>query len=292
MSTATGQFTQGDYLLGIEGLAILRAAQAHDFESLDSRRAEVKTILDGLGSEPYSMRRDLPPTGIEAGYTIWADTYDPPSEDDYDPIIQNEQPVVRQLMDDLPDGPILDAGCGTGRHTAYLVAAGRDVTGCDVVAAMLEKARAKLPDVEFLEAELTALPYADGAFAGVVCGLTYSHLEDLGPATRELARVLRPDGRLIVSAPHPFITSVLGWRAPVFDSEGKGSEMPEYGNGHGEYIEAFMSAGLTVRRCIEPKLSAEQARWNPAGHPTAEDDALEQALTGQPSVLVWEVEKA
>jgi SAM-dependent methyltransferase len=157
---------------------------------------------------------------------------------------------------------------------------------------MLDKARQKLPDVDFQEAELTALPYEDGSFAGIVCGLAYSHLEDLGPATRELARVLRPGGRLIVSSPHPFITSVLGWRAPVFDAQGNGSEMPEYGNGHGEYIAAFTGAGLNVRQCIEPKLSPEQARWNPAGHPTAEDAALEQALTGQPAVLVWEVERA
>lgn len=291
MTAATGQFTQGDYLLGVEGLALLRAAQDHDFESLEARRAEIRAILDGFEGPPYAMRRDLPPTDVDSGYTIWAETYDPPSEDDYDPIIQLEGPVVRGLIDDLPEGRVLDAACGTGRHTAYLVEAGRDVVGADAVAAMLDKARAKLPEVEFVQADLTELPFEDESFAGIVCGLAYSHLEDLGPATRELTRVLRPGGRMIVSAPHPFITTVLGWRAPVFDADGNGSEVPEYGNSHGEYVAAFANAGLTIRQCVEPQLSDKQARWNPAGHPTAEDTALEQALSGQPGVMVWEVER-
>jgi SAM-dependent methyltransferase len=292
MSTATGQFTQGDYLLGVEGLAILRAAQRREFDKIEDRRAEIKTLLDGQADIPYSLRRDLPLTGIEAGYTIWADTYDHPNEEDFDPIIQLEQPTVRRLMDTLPDGPILDAACGTGRHTAYLVEKGRDVVGIDAVDAMLDMARAKLPGVDFQRAELSSLPLGDESFAGIVCGLAYSHLEDLGPSTQELARVLRPGGRMIVSAPHPFITSVLGWRAPVFDAEGNGVEMPEYGNGHGAYIAAFREAGLTVVQCVEPRLSEAQARWNPSGEATPEDTALEEALAGQPGVFVWDVARA
>jgi SAM-dependent methyltransferase len=292
MAPSAGQFTEGDYLLGVEGLALLRASQDHDFATIGRRRAEIKVILDSGDGEPYGMRRDLPPIDMEVGYTIWAETYDQEDEEDYDPILQLEQPVVRQLIDALPAGPVLDAACGTGRHTAYLLKVGRDVIGTDAVAAMLDKAREKFPAVEFRVADLTSLPFEDSSFAGIVCGLAYSHLEDLGPASSELARVLRPGGRLVVSAPHPFITGVLGWRAPLFDAEGNGSEMPEFYNGHQEYIAAFDQAGLIVRQCIEPKLSAKQARWNPAGHPTAEDAALEQALTGQPGVFVWDLERA
>jgi SAM-dependent methyltransferase len=291
MAPTDGQFTEGDYLLGVEGLALLRASQDHDFETIGQRRAEITVILESAQGEPYGTRRDLPPIDMEQGYTIWADTYDQPNEEDYDPILQLEQPVVRQMIDALPAGPVLDAACGTGRHTAYLVAVGRDVVGTDAVPAMLDKAREKFPDVDFQVADLAKLPFDDASFTGIVCGLAYSHLEDLRPASNELARILRPGGRLIVSAPHPFITGVLGWRAPLFDAEGNGSEMPEFYNGHEEYIAAFTGAGLSVRQCAEPKLSREQARWNPAGHPTAEDAALEQALTGQPGVFVWELER-
>jgi ubiquinone/menaquinone biosynthesis C-methylase UbiE len=284
-------FTEGDYLLGVEGLALLRASYEHDFDTIATRRAEIKTILDAGEDGPYGMRRDLPTSPVESGYTIWADTYDR-DEEKTDPIEQLEQPVMRQLMDELPDGPILDAGCGTGRHTAYLVKIGRtDVIGTDLTAAMLDKARAKCPGVEFQIADLNSLPFEDESFVGIVCGLAFSHLSDLKKPSAELARVLRPGGRLFVSAPHPFITGVLGWRAPAFDAEGNGTEMPEYYNMHQQYIEAFVAAGLMVKQCIEPRLSTVQARWNPDGHPTDEDSALEQALTGQPGIFAWDLQK-
>jgi len=295
MADSTGDmFTEGDYLLGVEGLALLRASQDHDFASIIRRRTEIRAILDAAADEqPYARRRDLPPIDYKAGYTIWADTFDDSPEEGGDPIEQTEQPIMRKLMDEFPDGPILDAGCGTGRHAAYLLKIGKtDVTGTDAVEAMLVKARAKCPGVEFTVAELSAQPFKDASFDAIVCGLAYSHLADLKPASNELARVLRPGGRMIVSAPHPYVTGVLGWRAPLFDAEGNGHEMPEYYNTHQQYIEAFVGAGLIVKQCIEPRLSPEQAKWNPAGLPTAEDDALEQALTGQPAVFVWDLVRA
>jgi ubiquinone/menaquinone biosynthesis C-methylase UbiE len=292
VATSVEQFTQKDYLIGIEGLAILRASFAGDFGTIPVRCEEIRRILEAAEQEPYNMRRDLPPAGIQEGYTVWSATYDPPSDEEYDPIIQTEQPVVRALMDELPEGRILDAACGTGRHTQYLVELGREVVGTELVPAMLEKARAKLPSVEFHEADLAQIPFEDARFDGAVCGLAFLHLEDLHPATQELARVLKPGAPLIVSVPHPFIYNVLGWRAPVFDEQGNGMVVPEYGHPHSKYIEAFAAAGLVVRKCIEPELSPDQARWNPAGHPTPEDDALEQALAGQPAVVVWQVERS
>lgn len=292
MAQSTGDiFTEGDYLLGVEGLALLRAAQDHDFGSVVRWRAEIRSILDAAADEqPYARRRDLPRIDLKAGYAIWADTFDDSPEDGGDPIKQTEQPVMRKLMDEFPDGPILDAACGTGRHAAYLLKIGKvNVTGTDAVEAMLVKARVKCPGVEFQVAELAAQPFDDASFDAVVCGLAYGHVANLEPASRELARVLRPGGRLIVSAPHPFVTGVLGWRAPLLDAEGNGLEMPDYCNTHQQYIEAFVGAGLTVRQCIEPRMSSEQARWNPAGLPTAQDGALQQALTGQPAVFVWDL---
>jgi ubiquinone/menaquinone biosynthesis C-methylase UbiE len=290
-TTATERFTLADYLIGIEGLAILRASFAGDYAAILRRKAEIQRIVANAGAQPYSQRRDLPPGTIEQGYAVWSQTYDPPSADDDDPIIQTEQPVVRSLIDELPRGRVLDAACGTGRHTAYLVESGHDVVGTDCVPEMLDKARAKLPGVEFHLADLERLPFDDARFDAVVCGLALLHLEDVVPAVGELARVVRSGGRVIASVPHPFIYTVLGWRAPVFDDQGNGMVLPEYGHLHSAYITAFSAAGCTVRRCLEPTLSAEQARWNPAGHATPEDEALEQALMGQPAALVWEVER-
>ena len=90
---------------------------------------------------------------VEEGYSGWAESYDDPGND----TIALEEPAVRELLVDLPPGPILDAACGTGRHAAYLSAAGREVVGIDGSEAMLERARAKLPDLDLRRGELTAL---------------------------------------------------------------------------------------------------------------------------------------
>jgi hypothetical protein len=64
--------------------------------------------------------------------------------------------------------------------------------------------------------------------------------------------------------------------------------IPEYPHLHGDYIAAFRGAGLTVRQCLEPPLTSEQARDRAKKHRT---DAFEHALTGVPAVIVWEAER-
>lgn len=64
--------------------------------------------------------------------------------------------------------------------------------------------------------------------------------------------------------------------------------IPEYPHLHGDYIAAFRDAGLTVRQCIEPPLSREQARARARKHRIA---AFEEALAGVPAVIVWGAER-
>jgi len=275
---------QGHYLLGIEGLALLRAGARRSFDGVEARTEEIREILSRLDEPPYSERRDLPETDVDAGYAQWAEDYDEPGND----TIAAEEPVVRELLDELPAGSVLDAACGTGRHAAYLCGRGRPVIGVDGSQAMLDRAAAKLSDADLRLGELTALPLADGEVAGAVCALALSHLSELGPAVMELGRALKPGGRLIVSNPHPFATAILGWRAVFVDADGRRSMIPEYPHLHGDYIAAFAAAGLTVRRCIEPRLSAEQAKARAKKHRV---EAFEDALTDVPAVIVWEAER-
>jgi len=276
-------FTEGHYVLGIEGLALLRAGAGRRFDRAGQRVREIEEIAGALEEHPYSERRDLPEYGVGAGYAEWAESYDDPGND----TIALEQPIVRALLDELPPGPVLDAACGTGRHAAYLAGAGREVTGVDASEAMLDRARARLPEADLRVGELSTLPVADETFAGAVCALALSHLPEIGPAIAELARVLRPGGRLVLSNPHPFVTGVLGWRA-VFARGGERAMIPENAHRHSEYVTAFASAGLGVRRLVEPGLTRAQARARAkAGH----GDAFEDALAGVPAVIVWEVER-
>jgi SAM-dependent methyltransferase len=98
---------------------------------------------------------------------------------------------------------ILDAGCGNGRYCKFLLRhANSDaaVTGFDFSQGMLYRARKRLTDprVRHARADLTRLPFGDGRFDAAVCGWVLEHLPDPRPGLRELARVLRPGGKLLL----------------------------------------------------------------------------------------------
>jgi SAM-dependent methyltransferase len=98
---------------------------------------------------------------------------------------------------------ILDAGCGNGRYSRFLLKhADPDalITAFDLSPKMLARARKRLASdrVTFAVADLTRLPYADALFDAVVCGWVLEHLPDPRLGLRELARVLRPGGRLLL----------------------------------------------------------------------------------------------
>lgn len=278
------ELREGHYLLGIEGLALLRAGAGRRLGRVGERVRDIEQIVAALDEPLYAQRRDLPETGAEAGYAEWAASYDDPGND----TVELEEAIVQPLLDALPPGPVLDAACGTGRHAAYLAEAGRHVVGVDSSEEMLARARLRLPDADLRQGDLAELPLEDASVAAAVCALALSHLPQIGPAIAELGRVLEPGGRLVLSNPHPLATGVLGWRAVFTNSIGTRSMIPEYAHPHSEYVAALVDAGLAIRCCIEPPLTRAQAR---ARAKSSHHDAFEDALTGLPAVLVWEAER-
>jgi ubiquinone/menaquinone biosynthesis C-methylase UbiE len=98
---------------------------------------------------------------------------------------------------------ILDAGCGNGRYTKFLLReADPDalITGFDLSQQMLQRARQRLRSDRATQvaADLTRLPYADATFDAVVCGWVLEHLPDPRPGLLELARVMQPGGKLLL----------------------------------------------------------------------------------------------
>ena len=246
----------GHHLLGIEGLALLRAGSSLGEEELKRRVDEIRTVLDRIEEAPYSTTRDAEPVATEVGYAAWAESYDAPGN----VTVALEEQTVHELLSELPAGSsVLDAGCGTGRHTAFLAGKGHDVVGIDSSPEMLAIAAAKVPAARFELAELERIPLPDGSIDAAVCGLVLSHARDIRPGVTELARILRPGGRLVISNPHPFATGILDWRATVTDENGRLAVIPEYPHSHSEYISAFTSAGLRIVGCHEPALTAEQS---------------------------------
>lgn len=188
----------GEFLVGVAGLGLIRHIFTGDDEAAAARMEEIRAIL--LSDEDlYDLAVDASTVDAKAGYARWAETYDQPGN----PLISVEQPVVWAMLDEQPAGDALDAACGTGRHTKYLVDLGHRVVGVDGSPEMLERARAAAPGADFREGDLTSLPVETASVDLALCALALEHVEDLDTAVAELARAVRPGGRVILSDLHP-----------------------------------------------------------------------------------------
>jgi GT2 family glycosyltransferase/ubiquinone/menaquinone biosynthesis C-methylase UbiE len=100
---------------------------------------------------------------------------------------------------------VLDVACGEGYGSAMLAAHARRVVGADIADDVVEEARttyAGRPNLEFAHADVAALPFADRSFDVVVSFETIEHHGQHEEMLSECARVLRPDGLLILSSPN------------------------------------------------------------------------------------------
>ena len=143
-----------------------------------------------------------PLASVRKGYDRWSAVYD----HDANPLQALEEPRVREPLGNPRGREVLDLGCGTGRHTAWLVEAGARTAAVDFSAGMLEKARERVAtgNVRFVTHDLhEPLPFGDTSFDALVSGLVLEHIRDLDAFFAEAHRVLRPAGRAVVSAMHP-----------------------------------------------------------------------------------------
>ncbi len=107
---------------------------------------------------------------------------------------------------------VLDACCGTGDLALAARAQGADVVGLDFSERMLERARAKSADVDWVRGDVLALPFGDASFDAVTVGFGIRNVDDLEAGLRELRRVLRPGGRIGILE----ITQPRGALAPFY----------------------------------------------------------------------------
>jgi demethylmenaquinone methyltransferase/2-methoxy-6-polyprenyl-1,4-benzoquinol methylase len=100
-----------------------------------------------------------------------------------------------------PGDRALDVATGTGDLALELARRGAEVVGSDFSEGMLEHARAKardVPGVRFEQANALALPYGDGEFAAATVGFGARNFSDLERGLSEMARVVRPGGKVVV----------------------------------------------------------------------------------------------
>lgn len=108
---------------------------------------------------------------------------------------------------------VLDAGCGTGRHLRGLAGIpGVKYFGIDTKQEDLDKAAASLTEIPGVEAgncqikkaDIRRLPFADDFFDCVICSEVLEHIPEHEQAIKELVRVLKPTGLLVISVPRYF----------------------------------------------------------------------------------------
>jgi demethylmenaquinone methyltransferase/2-methoxy-6-polyprenyl-1,4-benzoquinol methylase len=97
-----------------------------------------------------------------------------------------------------PGSHALDVATGTGDLAIELARRGADVVGSDFSDGMLAKARAKAPGLRWEQADALALPYDDDAFDAATVGFGARNFGDLERGLREMARVVKPGGRVVV----------------------------------------------------------------------------------------------
>lgn len=107
-----------------------------------------------------------------------------------------------------PGGDLLDVPCGFGRHAVPLAAEGFRVTGVDRSATLIAEARERAAQdarLELVAADYRELPFADASFDAALnlyTSLGYLGDEEDTHVLREIARVLRPGGRLVIETMH------------------------------------------------------------------------------------------
>jgi ubiquinone/menaquinone biosynthesis C-methylase UbiE len=109
-----------------------------------------------------------------------------------------------------PDDTVLDVACGPGLLVCAFARVARHVTGVDITPAMLEQARKAqqeqgLKNVSWKQGDVTRLPYPDGHFSIVSSRFVFHHLEEPLVVLKEMKRVCKPGGRVVVAdmAPAP-----------------------------------------------------------------------------------------
>lgn len=132
-------------------------------------------------------------------------------------------PLLGAALDAARVGPgtrLLDAGCGAGLQSLLATLRGARVAALDASPALLEIARQRVPDADIRQGDLEALPFADATFDAVTAVNSVFYAANVTAAMKELARVTRPGGRVVVTCWGPpercdFLKTVLPRIGPL-----------------------------------------------------------------------------
>ncbi|MGC2637247.1 MAG: methyltransferase domain-containing protein [Acidobacteriaceae bacterium] len=184
-----------------------------------------------------------------------------------------------------PADTALDVASGPGLLVCALARMVRHATGIDLTPAMLVQARRSqaaqgVENVTWVQGDVSALPWRDGSFDIVTCRFAFHHFPDPLPVLREMRRVCRAGGRIVVadSAPAPEKAAAFNAIETMRDPSHTRALPPE------EMVELFLAAGLPEPRAERTRLSLELDEFLSRSYPREGDEAriramFERALT-------------
>jgi len=208
-------------------------------------------------------------------YRLWAPTYGAENA-----ITHLEQGLVRELGPSPAGLSLLDVGCGTGRRLVDTRA--RRAVGVDLCPEMLAVGRETHPfgpNVRLQTGDVRELQLPAGAFDLVWCRLVVGHLDECRRAYRELARVTRKGGRVIVTDFHP-AAHAAGHRR-TFRHDDAVHEVEHRVHSVDEQLSAAAAAGLTLIDRAEASIGPDVRSYYAA----AGREALYEDHLGLPVVL-------
>jgi 2-polyprenyl-3-methyl-5-hydroxy-6-metoxy-1,4-benzoquinol methylase len=201
-------------------------------------------------------------------------------------------PALWKLIGNVKDLNVLDAGCGNGYLTRQLASKGANVVGVDYSKPFIDHCKKIEKEMKlgcsYYEATITEMGFLESScFDLVVSNIVMVDVLDYGTAFKEIARVLKDDGKFIWSNVHPVFGRVGGTWDPKIPQDSKRNEsrylkiIDGYFDSGGyltkwmstpiwqflrtfeEYSKALKEAGFVISEIVEPRPTPEMIQQNP-----------------------------
>jgi SAM-dependent methyltransferase len=187
-----------------------------------------------------------------------------------------ERPATLSLLPDVVGKRVLDAACGPGVYSEWLIARGAEVVGIDASPKMIELARQRLGETADIRHANLGKPLSfleSESFDIVLSPLTMEYVKDWHSTFREFHRVLKPGGYFVLSVTHPFFdysyfNSSNYFETDLVRSVWRGFEtvkvnMPSYRRSLEATFNPLMDAGFRLEKILEPRPTEEFKRADP-----------------------------
>ncbi|MDQ3252322.1 MAG: class I SAM-dependent methyltransferase [Acidobacteriota bacterium] len=187
-----------------------------------------------------------------------------------------ERPTTLSLLPKVKGKRVLDAGCGPGVYSEWLIERGAEVVAVDASPKMVELAKQRLgtaSDVRQADLSKPLTFLGSSSFDMVLSPLVLEYVEDWGSTFAEFYRVLRPDGHLVFSVTHPFFDYIYFKSNNYFETELVGSEwsgfkpiqvyVPSFRRSLGATLNPLVEAGFCLEKILEPKPTDDFKKADP-----------------------------